>query len=105
MDKTPPLFPDKVQGEADKLLVNLRWDNHLQSEDMAGYYVYRGTSYYQPFTRVSVLLPATDSAYTDTVAEPGSYYYYVAAVDFAENEGKSTKISVEATTSGVDWAA
>ncbi|MDR1225467.1 MAG: hypothetical protein LBK47_01030 [Prevotellaceae bacterium] len=95
LDKTPPLFPDKVQGEVDKLLVNLTWDNHLQSDDMWGYYVYRGASYYQPFARVSALLPATANAYTDTVAESGSYYYYVAAVDFAENEGKSTKISVE----------
>jgi hypothetical protein len=94
-DKTPPLFPNKVAGEVDKLRVNLTWDNRWQSDDMWGYYVYRGSSYYKPFERVSRLLPATDSAYTDTVPEPGGYYYYVAAVDFAENEGKSVKISVE----------
>jgi fibronectin type 3 domain-containing protein len=94
-DKTPPLFPDKVAGQADKLLVNLTWDNRWQSDDMRGYHVYRGTSYYKPFERVSRLLPAADSTYTDTVPESGSYYYYVAAVDFAGNEGKSVKISVE----------
>jgi fibronectin type 3 domain-containing protein len=94
-DKTPPLFPDKVAGEADKLRVNLTWSNRWQSDDMWGYYVYRGTSYYKPFERVSLLLPAADSAYTDSVPEPGSYYYYVAAVDVAGNEGKSVKISVE----------
>jgi hypothetical protein len=95
LDKTPPPPPGKVQGEAEKLLVNLTWDNSLQSDDMWGYYVYRGASYYLPFERVSALLPPAAGAYTDTVNEPGSYYYCVAAVDFAENEGKSAKVQVE----------
>jgi fibronectin type 3 domain-containing protein len=94
-DKTPPMFPDRLAGEADKLRVTLTWNNHWQSDDMWGYYVYRGSSYYTPFARVSRLLPTADSAYTDTVPEPGSYYYYVAAVDVAGNEGSSVKISVE----------
>ena len=94
-DKTPPMFPDRLAGEADKLRVDITWSNRRQSDDMWGYYVYRGTSYYKPFERVSRRLPAADSAYADTVPGPGSYYYYVAAVDFAENEGKSVKISVE----------
>lgn len=94
-DKTPPLPPDRLAGEVDKLRVTLAWSNRRQSDDMWGYYVYRGASYYKPFERVSRLLPATDSACTDTVPEPGSYYYCVAAVDFAGNEGQSVKIAVE----------
>jgi hypothetical protein len=95
VDKTPPIFPDKLAGEVDKLRVTLAWSNRWQSDDMQGYCVYRGTSYYKPFERVSRLLPAADSAYTDTVPNPGGYYYCVAAVDVAGNEGKSVKISVE----------
>jgi fibronectin type 3 domain-containing protein len=94
-DKTPPIPPYNLMGEADKLAVHLKWDNRIQSDDMWGHYVYRGSSYYTAFERVSALLPATDSTFTDTVKESGNIYYYVSAVDFAENEGKTPRVMVQ----------
>lgn len=65
--------------------VNLSWTAST-STNVAGYNVYRGTASGGPYTKLTSAL-VSGTAYTDSTAQPGQTYYYVAtAVDSSNSE-------------------
>ncbi len=82
--------PDTVTGllalgQANQIA--LRW-TPLQDADLWGYNVYRSLDDEGPFTRVTaVISPATALYLDDGLVSLTPYFYYVAGVDSAGNEG------------------
>ena len=97
-DTTPPAAPTGLIATAGNAVVNLDWNDNVES-DLAGYNVYRSTVSGGPYTKINGSLVAS-SAYSDSTAANGTTYYYVVkAVDTSNNEsGNSNQAS--ATPSG-----
>ncbi|MFT3738776.1 MAG: hypothetical protein QM786_08450 [Breznakibacter sp.] len=94
-DHTPPLEPYGLRRRIDKYDVRLSWINR-PTLDQEGINIYRSYKYDDHYQRINdKLLPVTDTVYTDRDLKAGFYYYIVAAVDSAGNEGKSSKILSE----------
>jgi hypothetical protein len=95
-DETPPHSPENFKLESKDFTFSLKW-NTVKSPDLMGYNIYRSTSDKLPYVKVNTnLLKAKDTVFTNTVSKPGAYYFYVASVDSALNEGKSAKLTKEA---------
>jgi fibronectin type 3 domain-containing protein len=90
-DRTPPEPPQRVSLTVDGMKVTLAWDHpDVPSADMEGYHVYRSKRLKSGYAHVNRKLLGRDVAsYADNVPAPGEYFYYVASVDSAGNEGKS----------------
>ncbi len=97
-DTTPPAGPTGLIATGGNAVVNLNWNDNLES-DLGGYNVYRSTTSGGPHLKLNVSLIAT-SSYADNTASNGTtYYYVVTAVDTSSNEsGNSNQAS--ATPSG-----
>jgi len=91
-DQTPPEPPNNVYISIDGLSVNLKWENYNPSPDMEGYHVYRSKRLNSGYVRANnTILDRDVFTFTDRLSEPGEYFYYVATVDSAGNEGESFK--------------
>lgn len=91
-DKTPPLAPFSLKVKVDKYNIKLSWINK-PNEDQEGIAIYRSFKHDKQYARVNqILLPTTDTLYLDNDLQPGFYYYSIAAVDSAGNEGWSAKM-------------
>ncbi|MBL6446566.1 hypothetical protein JMN32_09610 [Fulvivirga sp. 29W222] len=94
-DVTPPKAPVNLLRKVDTLNIQVSWDI-VPEEDLAGFNVYRSVLSDGPYDLVnSNLLAHSDTVFFDQVAYPGNYYYTVASVDYAGNEGVSSPVYVE----------
>jgi uncharacterized protein len=87
-DLIPPPAPDFPAFKVNyaTLQVRLSW-KPVQSDDVAGYYVYRSLTNQGGYQRINAqALAAGDTTYTDQLKQGGMYYYYLATVDYAGNE-------------------
>jgi hypothetical protein len=88
-DITPPTSPDGLHLDAHEFHIHLHWEP-VNATDVTGYNVYRSTKSDGPFQKVNgSILPPSEPDFNDFVPSAGFYYYYVASVDQANNEGKS----------------
>jgi hypothetical protein len=95
-DVTPPPAPQNLEAKADSMKVNLRWEN-VPVEDLKELRIYRSVKSDGPYDVISNgVLPISSNAMRDSVRVPGPYYYFVASVDHAGNEGHSNLMFVEA---------
>ena len=91
-DQTPPEPPVNVTVSVDGLNVSLAWENPDPSPDMEGYHVYRSKRMDSGYVRANrTILDRNTFSFIDRLEDPGQYFYYVAAVDYAGNEGESFK--------------
>ena len=94
-DKTSPLQPYSVNRKVDKYNIRISWRNR-HSSDQEGIAIYRSYQHDDQYVKInSQLLPITDTVYIDKDLKAGYYYYIIAAVDSAGNEGKSAKMLAE----------
>jgi uncharacterized protein len=95
VDITPPTSPIEVKTSVQSMNVKVSWTGR-PSPDLVGYSMYRSPKSEGPFSKVNqVIIDKADSVYLDVVPQPGYYYYYVAAVDKAGNEGASERSLIE----------
>jgi len=88
-DLSPPHAPQALYSVTGDGSVTLHWIPNTEP-DLAGYRVYRGPSFAGPYTPLATTSATT---YVDNGAANGTTYYYaVAAYDFAGNE---SDLSVE----------
>jgi hypothetical protein len=89
-DKTPPSAPHNVNVKVGLLDITLSWQHDSQSPDMKGYNIYRTKGRNgKKLLLNNMLLPVEQRIYYDTVPEPGTFIYQIAAVDSLGNEGFS----------------
>jgi hypothetical protein len=89
-DKTPPIAPHNVSTDVGLFDITLTWQHDFQSSDMKGYNIYRMKGHSDEKRLLNhTLLPPAQRAYYDTVPEPGTFIYRIAAVDSSGNEGLS----------------
>jgi uncharacterized protein len=94
-DITPPPSPLNVTAVAKSMDVKVSWQGRM-SPDVKGYSIYRSTKSDEPFNKLNqTVLEKSDSLYADIVPHAGFYYYYVAAVDLAGNEGASERALID----------
>ncbi|MBY0433946.1 MAG: hypothetical protein K2U26_07540, partial [Cyclobacteriaceae bacterium] len=94
-DLTPPPPPENLTKSVKVLNVRISWTT-VHTVDLVGFYVYRSTLSDGPFIKItSQLIPKEDSVYVDPVDQPGFFYYHVASVDEAGNNGMSNPILAE----------
>ncbi len=94
-DITPPPAPLTVTAIAKSMDVKVSWQGRL-SPDLNGYFVYRSTKSEGPFNKINqTVIGKSDSIVADVVPNAGFFYYYVAAVDLAGNEGASERAMIE----------
>jgi Abnormal spindle-like microcephaly-assoc'd, ASPM-SPD-2-Hydin len=91
-DMAPPP-PPPSSPPPPPLSVALSWDAS-PSDDVAGYYVYRGTQSGGPYERLAPLLIPT-TTYTDSSVSAGTTYYYV--VTAVDGQGLESIYSNEAS--------
>jgi hypothetical protein len=84
-DQTPPAAPTGLVATAIKSTqIDLDWSNNTEG-DLAGYDVYRSSTFGGPYTLIHG--GATASAYSDrSVSQTTTYYYVVRAIDTTGNE-------------------
>jgi fibronectin type 3 domain-containing protein len=79
-DMTPPSPPTGLAAVAGDAVVDLDWDDHVES-DVQGYHVYRATQSGGPYARLTGAF-ITVSAYQDSSVVNGlTYHYAVTALD------------------------
>jgi hypothetical protein len=88
-DQTSPEPPNEFNLSVDGLKVTLTWRNANPSSDLMGFRIYRSKRLKTGYQAHTSLLATSVFTYTDRVADPGEYFYYVASVDSAGNEGVS----------------
>jgi hypothetical protein len=94
-DLTPPTPPFNLEKKVAILDVSISWQVQ-PSPDLKGFELYRSPKSDGAYTKINTqLIDKADTIYRDKVPEPGFYYYYLAAVDEAGNEGKSERLLVE----------
>ncbi len=94
-DVTPPPAPVNLEAKADSMKVYLKWGN-VPAEDLKELRIYRSSKSDGPYNVISNgTLPISSTAMRDSVTIPGPYYYFVASVDQAGNEGHSNLMFVE----------
>lgn len=88
-DSTPPGPPTDLNAASQDAAIALDW-SAVQTDDLAGYNVYRSTSSIGEVSGLDPVNgnePVTQASYADESLENGTTYYYVlTAVDKAENE-------------------
>ena len=89
----PPItISSVVQGGMN---VKISWRSPV-STDINGFNIHRSTKSDGPFAKINQnVILNSDSSYLDAVTKPGYYYYYVASVDLAGNEGVSERTLIE----------
>jgi hypothetical protein len=94
-DQTPPLSPVNFSVKVDSMKVHLQWTNRMV-DDWQGNIIYRSRLSKGPYEAIhTILKDSLVNSYTDTIAIPGPYYYYAAAVDASNNEAHSDLQFVE----------
>lgn len=94
-DTTPPPAPYGLDGKADSMRVKLHWNQDLVA-DFKGYNVFRSIRSNGDYEKVNrTILTFNDSTYSERIKVPGPYYYYVEAVDHADNRSRSDLAFVE----------
>lgn len=96
-DKYPPAAPDLANPISLPGRIALFWTANSEL-DVAGYYLYRSTDPNLPKDKWSKLTPQlyARTTFTDENVETGkTYYYYVVAVDSAENVSPPSKVVSE----------
>lgn len=71
---------------APQFAVKLDWNESSPSDPVAGFNVYRGVKSNGPYTKVNSILDATTTFVDSTVADGGTYFYVVTAVDKSNKE-------------------
>ncbi|MBP7654314.1 FecR domain-containing protein [Candidatus Dependentiae bacterium] len=87
----PPLVISGIKAEAlpEGKCIILSWDM-LQENDIAGYKIFRANTPNGPFTQTALV---SSNSYMDKSVENNSaYYYYVSAIDYANQQGKNSAI-------------
>lgn len=95
VDSTPPPAPHDLVVRSKGVLVDLTWKRPVASEDIDYLQVFRSIKSSGPYLPIGEKLTATDTAFRDTVDRPGPYYYYVASIDLALNQGASNPAFIE----------
>lgn len=91
-DKKAPLAPYNLRLKVDKYNINLNWINRTTT-DQEGINIYRSYKNDNRYQKVNnELLPLSETSYIDRDLAPGFYYYLIAAIDSAGNEGRSAKM-------------
>lgn len=92
-DLEPPSAPTGLTATAGLAIVKLAWNKNSE-EDIAGYNVYRSTTYGGVYSQLNSFL-LTDSNYIDcNIPHDTTFYYAVKAVDTSSNiSGYSNKVS------------
>jgi prepilin-type N-terminal cleavage/methylation domain-containing protein len=73
------------------------------TDDLVGYYIYRNTTGVFSAGDIITSDPITTTTFSDSGIVPGTtYYYWVTAVDCADNEGPPTG-PITVIPSGIDW--
>lgn len=94
-DQTPPLAPNSLKCKVTKYDVRIKWVNQFSSDGI-GINIYRSYELDNQYIKInSESLPLNDTVYVDKGLKPAFYYYIVASVDSAGNEGKSSKALIE----------
>ncbi len=89
-DFDAPQAPENIKYKVDTLQVHLWWQNVKNEEDVAGINVYRSLFDDSGFEKVNKeILQPSDTSFTDKVPKPDEYYYKIAKIDTAGNEGIS----------------
>ncbi len=95
-DKTPPIPPTNLKATAGSKHIELTWEDAFKSKDLKGYYIYRSLGRNGELLKITEKPLAVGTVeYHDLVEEPGTYHYFVAAVDSSGNEAKSFRSVVE----------
>ncbi|WP_036196277.1 malectin domain-containing carbohydrate-binding protein [Nocardioides aequoreus] len=95
-DSTPPAPVTALEATAGDALVELTWTAST-SDDVATYFVYRGTSADITMTTPLAEVDHPTATYTDTTVTNGTEYFYrVVAVDESDN-GSAENATVSAT--------
>ena len=95
-DHTPPNPPSYIRSKIDKYSVRISWRNLQPSPDQEGINIYRSYKYDNQYVKINTqLLAITDTVYVDMDLKSGFYYYTVASVDSAGNDGLSNKVLAE----------
>jgi hypothetical protein len=97
----PVLPPNALNATAIGTGVNLQWA--VPSQNLAGYYLYRGTSPNGPFTRLTTL-SATNTTYTDFVPAPGDYTYMIRSMVLVTKPGNLRHSHRSPATTGSNTA-
>jgi hypothetical protein len=94
-DVTPPPAPQNLETKADSMKVHLKWEN-VPVDDLKEIRIYRSTKSDGPYSVIlNGTLPISANTMRDSVTIPGPYYYFVASVDQAGNEGHSNLMFAE----------
>ncbi len=98
-DITPPAVPTGFWVLAGNATASLDWADNNE-EDLAGYNIYRSTTYGGSYTKLNTSL-LSNSNYTDNTVTNGTMYYYVVtSVDTSSNESAhSSEISAMPSSS------
>lgn len=95
VDFHAPLSPVNLQTSINVMDLTLSWGIQ-PDEDLTGFRVYRSPHSDSTMRPVHAgLLSKETNSYTDRLLKTGGYYYEVAAVDSAGNEGRSQRIFIE----------
>ncbi len=98
MPITAPSVPLSLTATPSNNGVNLTWDQptFVGGSPITGYEIFRGTS---PGDETSLTTIGTDlSHYNDSIAVPGTYYYYVEAINDINNSAPSNEVSATPLT-------
>jgi uncharacterized protein len=94
-DVTPPPHPTTIKSSVQGMNVRVSWSPPVSTDEF-GFNIHRSTKSDGPFFKINQnVIVKSDSSYSDAVAKPGYYYYYVASVDLAGNESASEKTLIE----------
>jgi hypothetical protein len=97
VDIYPPAAPQQLTIGPAPGRLSLFWVANTEP-DLAGYYVYRSTDPNLPMDKWTRLTPtlSTKTTFTDENVEPGkTYYYYVVALDTANNLSPPSEVKSE----------
>jgi hypothetical protein len=104
VDTTSPAPPTGLDVTVDGTSIKLQWTTHPNTDgDLAGYFIYRSTSADSGFVKLNSA-PITDTEYTDSGLDPGTYYYKITAVDNATIPNESD-VALSTAASGEIEAA
>src|SRR5262249_19024530 len=94
-----PRRPLRLRGRAEGLDVNLGWQT-ANAYTAEGYVIERSTTIRGPFEEVARVVDPNLNSLTDTVEQPGVYYYRVRAFNAAGDSAPSNVIRVTVRSGG-----
>ncbi|MFD4525229.1 fibronectin type III domain-containing protein [Streptomyces sp. NPDC058470] len=110
VDTTAPAAPTGVEDNwaiGNVTTARLHWDSNTES-DLAGYRVYRSTTYPVAVTDANLVsgpTPISGSAYADDMPTTGETYYYVATAVDAHGNASPPSGTAEYTSKDIDTTA